>query len=125
MSRGPKAMIPSPGLRAGSQVPEISWRGAGPFGGWAFTGAPQPSRSAGAGAAGCWAFCDAALRGDGFCVRAAGDNIRAINKTMAEAGRSLNMVFSGHNIRERGWLLNGGNCMRYEKAKSRSLGRLL
>src|SRR5260370_9230660 len=86
-------MIPSPGLRAGSQVPEISCRGAGPFCGWAFTGLPQPSRSAGAGA--CCPFCTRGLSAEAFWTRTEDDTASRTNIIIAEATQHLCMFISG------------------------------
>src|SRR5260370_398959 len=88
-------MMPSPGLRAGSQVPEISCRGAGPFCGWAFTGLPQPSRSAGAEAGACCPFCTRGLSAEAFWTRTEDGSASMSSIIIAEATQHLCMVISG------------------------------
>src|SRR5580700_1975115 len=82
-------MIPSPGPRAGSQMPEISWRGAGPGFDASFTGRPQPSRSAGADEGACWPFCAACLAAGAPWDRADIDDPNTINMMRTEIAKLL------------------------------------
>src|SRR5207245_2986869 len=98
MSLGPFAWIPSPGPRAGSQMPEISWRGAGPGFSPGFsasvTGRPQPSRSTGPGGT-CGSFLDAgvspgfdpAFSADALCARARDDDRSTVSTTLDAAAQ--------------------------------------
>src|ERR1700676_1989876 len=78
MSFGPFAWIPSPGPLEGSQMPERSWRGAGPGFSPAFnastTGRPQPSRRTGPD-----------LSDEAFCPRTSSDAASTATNMNAEA----------------------------------------
>src|SRR5580704_9903309 len=93
-------MIPSPGPRAGSQMPEISWRGAGPGFDAAFTGRPQPSRSAGADEGACWPFCAAGLAAGAPWDRADIDDPNTINMMRTEIAKLLGIFVSTVQCRQ-------------------------